>query len=230
METKPPTTPGAAGDIRAARFRDAIRPARPADLPVLAAIHVTSGTPGLLSDLGAQFLERVYYRGVLESPLASIYVLEMAQSPAGFVAFSPDSDRLFVQAMGRRWYLAGWLILLAGLRRPRVMRDLLETVLSVRRHDLDRGIKAEVFSLQIHLRYQGLGLGLILLERALARLQEQGCTEVKSRTLVSNVPVERLHEYCGFRAAGTFRLHCRVWHMMVWHGTTVVGQESEGKG
>jgi ribosomal protein S18 acetylase RimI-like enzyme len=229
MDTQPFAMPTAGSDAWASRFRDSIRPARQADLPALASIHVDSGTPGLLTDLGTHFLERVYYRGLLDSPLASIDVVEMGRCPVGFVAFSPDSDRLFVQAIGRRWYLAGWLILRAGLRRPRVMGDLFETVLAVRRHGLDKGIKAEVVSLQVDVRYQGLGLGLILLQRALHRLQDRGIEQVKSRTLVSNTAVERLYLYFGFRAVGTFRLQRRVWHMMVWYKGMVAGDEPDGK-
>jgi GNAT superfamily N-acetyltransferase len=203
-------------DARGRRFLESIRPCRSEDLPAIAAIHADSGTPGLLSDLGREFLERVYYRGILDSPLAETYVLDLEHKPAGFVTLSIDSDRLFVQVMIRRWPLAMSLIAKVGLRHPHVLLNLAETVLSVRRHRLDEGVLAEVVSLEVDRRYQGIGLGLFLLERALDRLREQGCDAIKSRTLALNPSVERLYLNSGFQNGGSFRLHGRDWHMLIW--------------
>ena len=47
----------------ARHFGQAIRQATTADLASMAHIHATSGTPGLLSDLGEEFLRDVFYAG-----------------------------------------------------------------------------------------------------------------------------------------------------------------------
>ena len=109
-----------------------LRPALPSDVPEMAHIHAHSGTPGLLTDLGAGFL-RAYYRRLISSRLGRATVLDISGEVAGFVTASPDSTRLFEQIFGGR-HVAGTAlaVALASIRHPRTARSVLETVRSVR--------------------------------------------------------------------------------------------------
>jgi GNAT superfamily N-acetyltransferase len=200
---------------------DRIRPAGADDLASIAAIHHGSGTPGLLADLGPAFLERVYYRGILESPIAETYVIELDLAPAGVVSLTTDANRLFTQVFRRRLFLAARLAMAAAVRRPRILRDLIETVLDVRRNPLGGGITAEIISLQVAPRYQGVGLGLFMLQRATDRLLQLGAVPFKSRMLASNTAVTRLYAFLGFRMAGSYALHGRTWEMWIHDGPSI---------
>jgi GNAT superfamily N-acetyltransferase len=207
--------------IRQRVSTDRIRLAGADDLAAIAAIHHGSGTPGLLSDLGLAFLERVYYRGILDSPIAETYVIELGDAPAGVVSLTTDADGLFTQVFRRRLPLAARLAIGATARRPRLLGDLLETVLDVRRNPLGSGINAEIISLQVARRYQGLGLGLFLLQRATDRLMQRGAVPFKSRMLASNTAVTHLYAFLGFNMAGSYPLHGRTWEMWVHDGRDI---------
>jgi GNAT superfamily N-acetyltransferase len=199
----------------ARHFGRAIRPATTADLGAMAHIHATSGTPGLLSDLGAPFLRDVYYAGLLASPVGRALVIEIKGSVVGFVTYSPDSSRLFHDIFRPRMAATLLAVGRASIRRPRVAIDFVQTVLTVDRTGEGSDIPAEAVSLEVDPSFQGLGLGFLLLQSAVTDLQAAGVTRIKARILESNRAVERLHPPLGFRQGATFRLHGRDWVLMV---------------
>jgi len=203
-------------EFAAQRFRKSIRPATSDDLGTMAHIHATSGTPGLLSDLGEPFLRDVYYGGLLASPVGKALVIDVGGNVAGFATYSPDSSRLFSEIFRRR--IGGTLLALAraSVRRPRVVLDFAQTIFSVRRAGEGWDIPAEAVSLEIAPAFQGFGLGFVLLQAAVADLRAAGVTRIKARILVENRAVERLHPPLGFHRGATFRLHGRDWVLMVY--------------
>jgi ribosomal protein S18 acetylase RimI-like enzyme len=202
----------------ASRLREAMRRIGLEDCAAMASIHARSGTPGLLSDLGEPFLRDVYYRGLLESPWAAGVAIGVAGRIAGFVTYSRDSDRLFSDIVRRRPVAFARHVLGAGLRRPRVLGDVVESVLRVRAHALDRGVAAEVVSLEVDTAFQGLGLGFFLLEAAVGELRRDGAVPIKARALAEHTAVVRLYERLGFRVAGPFRMQGRDWVMLLSDG------------
>ena len=199
----------------ARHFGQAIRQATTADLASMAHIHATSGTPGLLSDLGEEFLRDVFYAGILRSPLGKAVVIEVGGAVAGFQTYSVDSDRLFSDIFRRRKTATVLALARASLRKPRVALDFAATVLAVRRSGEGSDIKAETVSLEVAPAYQGFGLGFLLLQAGVNELRRAGATRIKARILVENTAVERLHPPLGFRQGGRFRLHGRDWVLMV---------------
>lgn len=181
----------------------------------MAHIHATSGTPGLLSDLGERFLRDVYYCGIVESPAGNALVLELEGNVVGLVTYSLDSDRLFGEIFRRRRLRTLDAIARASVRKPRVSADLLQTVAIVRESRAGSDIKAEVVSLEVAAAFQGLGLGFVLLERAVSTMRAAGAQRVKARILADHRDVERLYEHLGFCRGEAFRLHGRNWVLMV---------------
>lgn len=195
---------------------DAVRPASHDDLSAMARIHATSGTPGLLADLGERFLRDVYYRGLLDSPDGSSSVIPVAGDVVAFVTWSRNSDRLFSDIFRRRLFRASWLVLVAGIRKPRVLRDFAQSVLTVRRSTVGSDIDAEIVSLEVAPAYQGLGLGLTLLDRATGDLVASGVPAIKARLLDGHTAVSRLYDRLGFMREAPFRLHGRDWILVTW--------------
>jgi len=181
----------------------------------MAHIHATSGTPGLLSDLGEAFLRDVFYAGLLASPLGQALVLEINGQVAGFATFSLDSDRLFSQIFRRRIGKTLVALARASVRSPRVGLHFAQTVLHVQRGVEGSEIPAEAVSLEIAPAYQGFGLGFLLLQAAVEALRAGGARRIKARILVENRAVERLHPPLGFRRGTEFRLHGRNWVLMI---------------
>ena len=203
-------------EFAAQRFRKSIRAATTDDLGEMAHIHATSGTPGLLSDLGVAFLRDVYYAGLLASPAGKALVIDVGGNVAGFVTYSPDSSRLFSEIFRRRIGATLLALARASVRKPRVLLDFAQTVFSVRRAGEGWDIPAEAVSLEIAPAFQGFGLGFVLLQAAVEDLKAAGATRIKARILVENRAVERLHPPLGFRRGALFRLHGRDWVLMVY--------------
>jgi GNAT superfamily N-acetyltransferase len=176
---------------------------------------VTSGTPGLLTDLGEPFLREVFYRGLLTSPVGRASVVEIKGEVAGFVTYSPDSTALFRDIFRPRLVPTLKAVLRASIRKPRVIRDFAETVFTADRAGGGSAIAAESVSLEVAPAYQGLGLGFLLLQAAVNGLRAAGAGTVKARILESNREVERLYPPLGFRKGPTFRLHGRTWVLMI---------------
>jgi len=197
----------------ARHFGRAIRRATAADLGAMAHIHATSGTPGLLSDLGERFLREVFYAGLLASPFGNAIVIEIEGKVGGFATYSPDSGRLFSDIFRPRKAATLRALARAFPRRPRVLVDFAQTVLTVDRTGAD--IPAEAVSLEVAPALQGLGLGFLLLQSSVTGLQAAGATRIKARILECNREVERLYPPLGFHRGPTFRLHGRDWVLMV---------------
>jgi GNAT superfamily N-acetyltransferase len=202
-------------ELAAKRFSRAIRPATPADLGAMARIHATSGTPGLLADLGEGFLRDIYYRGLLASPLGRALVVEAGGRVGGFVSYSVDSARLYRDIFRRRRVATLVAVARASLRRPRVALHFLQTILTVDRKDGGADYPAETVSLEVDPAFQGLGIGFVLFQAAITELRALGATRIKSRILADNRAVERLHPPLGFREKVRFRLHGRDWILLV---------------
>jgi len=176
----------------------------------MAQLHVGSGTPGLLTDLGESFLRDVYYKGLLESSLAHGLGIDVGGVLAGFVTFSEHSERLFDDIARRRPVHVVLALARASLRRPRLVLDVIESRRIVRAPGLGREIDAEVVSLEVASQFQGLGLGFFLLEAAVAAIKDP----VKARILAGHSEVGRLYERLGFRARARFRMHRRDWILL----------------
>jgi ribosomal protein S18 acetylase RimI-like enzyme len=199
----------------ARRIEDLIRPATRSDLEAMAAIHVGSGTPGLLTELGARFLARTYYRKLLEHPKGRAFAIDIGGSLAGFVTFSDDSEDLYSTIFRGSLPQTVAALTTSALRHPRVVRDFLETVVKVRPPSSDAEPRAEIVSLEVARPFQGLGLGFFLLEHAVEALVNFGVTGVKARILADHAAVVRLYRRLGFSEAQTFSLHGRAWILMV---------------
>jgi GNAT superfamily N-acetyltransferase len=199
-------------------FGDAIRPATTADLAAMARIHVTSGTPGLLTDLGESFLRDVFYARLIDSRFGRASVVEVKGAIAGFVTYSPDSAALFRDIFRPRLLSTLTALARAAVRKPRVVIDFAETVLKSDDSGGGSAIAAESVSLEVAPAYQGLGLGFLLLQAAVTGLRAAGATRVKARILSCNREVERLYPPLGFRTGPTFRLHGRDWVLMILDG------------
>ena len=176
----------------------------------MAQLHVRSGTPGLLTDLGESFLKDVYYRGLLESSLGHGLGIDVGEELAGFVTYSEHSEQLFDEIARRRPVHLVLAVLRAALRRPRLVQDVVESRRIVGAPGLGREVTGEVVSLEVAARYQGLGLGFFLLEAAVLAINGP----VKARILHGHTEVGRLYERLGFQERASFRMHRRDWVLL----------------
>jgi len=198
------------------RISRQIRPITGSDLKALAEVHIGSGTPGFLSDLGISFLENIYYAVLIDDPYSGGAAIDIGNEVAGFVTYSTDSSKLFRSIFLKKPIPFIMSIIKSMLKRPRILLDFLGVVFHVQADRLATGVDAEVVSLEVRPPYQGLGLGYFLIERAVSELRtkKQG-QPIKVRIFSDHVAVARLYESLNFHEVGKFRLNGRNWSMMV---------------
>ncbi len=171
------------------------RPARPADLTRIVAVHQAAFPGFFLTALGPRFLH-AYYRQVLAYPAGVLLVAEGDAGLVGFVAgFTQPTG--FYRALPR---LIGPL-LLGLLRRPWLVGHAVGR--AVRRHESTPGA-AELSSLAVDPAAGGHGIGSRLVRAFLAAAARGGATAVTLTTDArANDGVNAFYTKLGFRLART---------------------------
>ena len=96
-----------------------LSPSDDAGMRAVAALHEELLPFGPLAALGADFLRVVCYRAPVRDGLLTVALAEADGRPAGFVAYTADSERFHAEALRRHLVLAAAQLALAIVRRPR---------------------------------------------------------------------------------------------------------------
>ena len=118
-----------------------IRTIQPTDddgLQAVARLHEELLPFGPLAALGADFLRTVCYRAPVRDGLLTVLLAEADGQPAGFVAYTTDTERFHSEALRRHVLLAGWQLLVALVSDPRRLRAV-PRILRVMRSRVDDG-------------------------------------------------------------------------------------------
>ena len=74
-------------------------------------------------------------------------------------------------------------------------------------------------SLEVDRRYQGLGLGYVLLAAGVAGLRkDEPDRPIKNRILADQPEIERLCRELGFETVLDYRMHGRAWKLLTLRG------------
>jgi len=100
----------------------AVDPADRSALQAVAVLHEELLPFGPLAALGADFLRVVCYQAPMRDGLLAVGLAEADGRPAGFVAYTADSERFHAEAMKRHVLLAGFQLVLALVKDPRRLK------------------------------------------------------------------------------------------------------------
>jgi GNAT superfamily N-acetyltransferase len=182
----------------------------------MAHIHATSGTPGLLTDLGEPFLRDVYYRSIVRARLGRAQVLALDGAVVAFVSASPAAGSLFRSIFARHPIKLVSALVRGSVRNPRLILSFAEAALAVSHEPESRGVDAEIISLEVQPRMQHLGLGYVLLSSIIADLRrDDPATPIKVRILAGHREVERLYDALDFTTIRTFQMQGRPWKLLL---------------
>jgi ribosomal protein S18 acetylase RimI-like enzyme len=180
-----------------------IRPARPSDAPVLAALHRHSLPNSFLPYLGDRFLRRLY-RALASDPQAVTLVAENGPFVVGFACAVP-SIRAFYRRFYRRHGVPAALVAAPKILRPGALRRARQTA---RYPATARALPdAELLAIAVTADQRGTGLGDILAEGVLKGLAHRGVEQVKVLVAADNERANRFYERVGFRPATQMELH-----------------------
>jgi ribosomal protein S18 acetylase RimI-like enzyme len=100
----------------------AVGPEDRSALHAVAVLHEELLPFGPLAALGADFLRVVCYQAPVRDGLLAVGLAEADGRPAGFVAYTADSERFHAEAMKRHVLLAGFQLVLALAKDPRRLK------------------------------------------------------------------------------------------------------------
>lgn len=191
------------GLLRPAEGPVRVRPARPADAPVLARLHREALPEAFLPALGERFLRRLY-RALSADRGAVTLVAEDGRGVVGMVA-GAVSVGAFYRRFSVRHGLPAGLAAAPRLLRPGTLRRLRETS---RYPQAARVLpEAELLSIAVEPGWRSAGVGRALAEALLRDLARRGAREVKVVVGADNEAANRFYERMGFRPAGRIDVH-----------------------
>lgn len=183
-------------EASAAQGPVSVRPARPADAPVLTRIQIETIDWGELKNLGPAFFT-LLHRHFITSRLALCYVAERDGEVIGYAAWSFDTRRFYRQFVLKYGVLAA-LLVLPRLLNPHNLRPLIRGLTYTRdAHPDDPAAEMLFFSVAPKGRHGGVGRALFT--PMLAELRRRGVRRLLARTVSPhNTTAIRFYESLGF--------------------------------
>jgi GNAT superfamily N-acetyltransferase len=167
---------------------------------------------GPLAALGADFLRVVCYRAPIRAGLLSVAIAEVDGVPAGFVAWTADSQRFHAEALRAHLPLAAWRGAVALVRDPwrvAAVPRILRVLRSRTGDDEDRSASGEVIGIGVRpefvsgpfRRRSGRWLSRDLVAHAAGALHAEGCERLRMFVAAENTRTLLLYKVLG----ATFR-------------------------
>lgn len=190
-----------------------IEPLALAHAPRIAAIHASALAGDFLPSLGVGFLTRLY-EGILSLGLGFGFVAREDGLVAGFVLGSEDTSVLFRQALLRRALPMGIAMLPALLRRPSLIRNIVETF-TYPAQEGAAAVTAELIVIAVDAGWRSQGVGAALCAALDAEFKARRIAAYKVTVNQSNDGANRFYLRQGFAQAHAFRLYGRVLKLYV---------------
>jgi ribosomal protein S18 acetylase RimI-like enzyme len=185
---------------------------RPSDAGPVARVH-RSALVGFLPTLGDGVLTRVY-AGACTAPRTVGLVVEAGGGVVGFALAACDTRQLFRHVLVRRGLGLGLAVLVALLRRPGILRHVLETPRypsrSAARSD-GPSREAELVAIGVLPAYRGQGCATAMMRRAVRELARLGMRSCGVATYASNEEAAQLYRRLGFELVDEFTMYGRTW-------------------
>lgn len=195
----------AAGDRPSAAAGPRVRRMMPKDADQVARLHAEGIPNGLLAELGAPFLAKLY-RALADSDEAFVFVAAGEQDRiAGFVTGVTSVGQMYRRVLRKHAFSFG----IAALRyvfSVRMIRRALNTLRYPAKVE-DQYPSAELLSIVVAPEARGGGAATALLEALLAEFHARGVAEIK---VMVGADLERANAYYrkhGFRLAGQITSH-----------------------
>ena len=182
-----------------------IRPARPAEAPLLARLMTDAISWGRLAQLGPRFVT-LLHRHMIGSKHTICRVAECGGEPVGYIAVAVDASRFYREFLLRRGLLAVLLLLpklLAPHKRRVILRGL--TYFPERNPGDPAG---ELVSVAVRADQQGAGIGRALMDAMFAEARTRGLRRCAIGTVdVNNRDANEYYRSLGGRVLRTVRFY-----------------------
>jgi len=174
----------------------------------IAEIHASALAGDFLPSLGVPFLSELY-RGILGLGLGFGFISLAGEDVGGFVIASEDTSTLFHTVMLRRAAPLALRLLPAVLRRPALVRNIVETFTYPEQENAVP-VKAELLVIAVDAVRRSQGIGAALGAALDAEFRRRAILDYKVTVNQSNSGASRFYVRQGFVLAHSFRLYGRA--------------------
>jgi ribosomal protein S18 acetylase RimI-like enzyme len=184
-----------------------------ATLAFVASLHEQLLDHGPLAALGADFLRTVCYRAPMRDGSLKVVVAEVDGVPAGFAAYTPDSERFHATALRGHWLLAAWWVARSLLARPsrlpavvRILRMMVSRI-GEPRPSGESGESGEVEAFAVSQRWanaefrkrSGRWISRDLVAHVAEQLSAAGCDQLRMFVAADNIKTLLFYQFLGGR-------------------------------
>ncbi len=179
----------------------------------MADLHLQNYPGDFLPSFGKRFLVALYeamfaqkaafgFAGVIEGELA------------GFCVFTADGPNLFPSTLKRGFWKLGWLAGLQLLRKPSILKMMVETFRYESRADVEN-VKAEGLLWAVDPKYLGTGLGEATFEECERELIRQGIKTYKFTSSRDKTAAHGFFKKKGHTFIRDFELYGKTWSLHI---------------
>jgi ribosomal protein S18 acetylase RimI-like enzyme len=190
----------------------ALKPLAPEHAVAAAEIHA-EGQPGtFLTSLGGAFL-RALYTEMAISPHCFGFVAADGDEVIGVITGTTDSSQVFKDLILRRWFKLALPVAGALLRRPRLIGNVVQTLLYPAQTKLEPG-EAEWLYIGTRASRRGEGIGQALFDALVAEMRRRKVRVMGCIVDDANVVANRFHERNGLRPVRAMVMYGRPMHWL----------------
>lgn len=179
----------------------------------LARLHAAGAPNDLMTQIGADFLENMFYRGLLVSPQAVVLTIMDGETLAAFAAVALDMKRCLRQIVASQPLRSVWYGFSHVLLRPKLWGPFIEAMLL---HTPEHTqTTAEILMIATADTYRGRGLGVKLLSVLDDDLQRRGVQACIARVREDNVYAIEMYERNGYHEMGSVTFNGGQWKWLI---------------
>jgi len=178
-----------------------IRKASTTDSGAIASLHLAQIPWGLLSGMGAHFVE-AFYRTLLDSPSGFAFLAERDGQPVGYCTAVVHWRGFYRTFVMRNWRLAARMVV------KKVVGGGLRRLFETSRYAATGALPgAELLSIALAPGARGTGAADALVRAVLDEFSRRGVEQVRVTTAVDNAAAAGVYERTGFKLLHTAEIH-----------------------
>jgi|Deesub1362A_J573_1020465.scaffolds.fasta_scaffold00252_15 ribosomal protein S18 acetylase RimI-like enzyme len=182
----------------------------------VASIHYEVLAGDFLPSLGRSFL-RSLYECIFDLDKGFGFVSEEDQMVIGAIVAVEDMDHFYRDIFLKCFWTLTSKVIPPILKRPLLIKQLLETLLSSHTRNEGKDVKAELLFLGVFKPYQRRGIGRGLLEELNKEFSLRGIKRYVVRVYADNKGANNFYQKSGFKLQNSYTMYGRKWNLYHYH-------------
>jgi GNAT superfamily N-acetyltransferase len=182
------------------------------DAQEIAEIHCEALADDFLPSLGKSFLT-AFYRNILSFNIGFGVVFEKDHHIAGFAIVTEDTKLFYKTLLSKHFWELTPKVLWALMKKPSLIKRLLETLFYGRRESSELDTEAELMVIVVRKDYQHQGIASRMLHFLNNELSLRGVKSYTVRTYAETTASNSFYTAKGFKRHDSYLMYNREWNV-----------------